>query len=94
MKRSISEVKFEEMRDKTFELVTLIEMLCEVCQKPLGTKQKTKRKIRILTEEDYRNLLRRSAIHDRAEIDLEQNKIFFYDHDFPGDVHAECVEKL
>jgi hypothetical protein len=69
-------------------------MLCEVCEKPLGTKEKFLRKIQILSGEDYQNLLNRAAVHDRAEVEVETGKIYFYDHDFPGDVHPECIEKL
>jgi len=25
---------------------------------------------------------------------LEENKIYVYHHDYPGDVHKECIEKL
>ena len=69
-------------------------MLCEVCQKPLNTKEKLLRKVQISSLEDYQNLLNRATVHDRAEVDAEKGRIYFYDHDFPGDIHPECIEKL
>jgi hypothetical protein len=92
--KSLSEATFEELRDRNFELIQVVEMRCEVCEKPLGTKEKSVRRIQIKSEEDFQNLLNRAGIHDRAEVDLEGSKIFFVDHDFPGDVHSECIEKL
>ena len=92
--KNLSDATFEELKDKSFELIRVTEMLCEVCQKPMGTKEKTLKEIQIATKEDYENLLNRASIHDRAEIDIEKSKIYFYDHDFPGDIHPECIEKL
>jgi hypothetical protein len=94
LRKNLTEVKFEELKGKSFELIHLVEMLCEVCQKPLSTKERLLRKILIRSDEDYQNLLNRATVHDRAEVDLENGKIYFYDHDFPGDIHPECVEKL
>ena len=92
--KNLSGVKFEELKDKSFELISVVEMLCEVCLKPMSAKSKFLRKIRISTKEDYKNLLDRASIHDRVEIDTEKCKIYFYDHDFPGDIHPKCIEKL
>lgn len=94
MRKSLSEVKFEELRGKSLELILVVEMLCEVCDRPLGTRKKSLRKIEILSREDYQNLLNRAGVHDSAEVDIEDGKIYFCDHDFPGDVHPECIEKL
>ena len=94
MKKSLSEVKFEDLKGKSFEVIRVVEMLCEVCEKPLSVKEKFLRKIRISSEKDYRDLLNRAAVHDRVEVDVENGKIYLYDHDFPGDVHPECIEKL
>lgn len=93
MKR-LSEAKLEELKDKNFEVIRAVEMLCEVCQKPMGVKEKVLRRIRILGKGDYERLMNRAAVHDRAEVDLENSRIYFYDHDFPGDIHPECIEKL
>jgi hypothetical protein len=94
LKKSLSEVKFEDLKGKSLELIRVVEMLCEVCEKPLSVKEKFLRKIRISSEKDYRDLLNRAAVHDRVEVDVENGKIYLYDHDFPGDVHPECIEKL
>jgi len=94
LRKNLSEVRFEELRDKSFELILVVEMLCELCENPLGTRKKFLRRIQILSREDYQNLLNRARVHDRAEVDIENGKIYFYDHDFPGDVHLECIEKL
>jgi len=94
VKKSLSEVKFEELKGKSFELTLVVEMLCEVCEKSLGVRKKFLRRIQILSREDYQNLLNRATVHDRAEVDVENDRIYFYDHNFPGDVHPECVEKL
>jgi hypothetical protein len=94
LKKNLKEAKFEELRGKSFELIRVVEMLCEVCQKPLSTKEKSLRKVQISSNEDYQNLLNRATVHDRAEIDVEKSRIYFYDHDFPGDIHPECIEKL
>jgi len=94
LKKNLSEARFDELKGKNFEIIRIVEMLCEVCGKPLDTKEKSVRETAILSKEDFQNLLNRAAVHDRAEVDLEKGKIYFYDHDFPGDVHAECIEKL
>ena len=52
------------------------------------------RTIQISDYKDCENLLTRSRVYDRAEVDLENTKIYFYDHDYPGDVYPSCVEKL
>ena len=94
MKKSLSEVKFEDLKGKSFEVIRVVEMLCEVCEKPLSAKEKFLRKIQISGEKDYRDLLNRAAVHDRVEVDVGNGKIYLYDHDFPGDIHPECIEKL
>lgn len=94
LKKSLSVFKFEELKGKSFELILVVEMLCEVCEKSLGIREKFLRRIQISSREDYLNLLNRAAVHDRVEVDVENGRIYFYDHDFPGDVHPECIEKL
>ena len=92
--KNLSEATFDELSGKTLELIRVVEMLCEVCQKPMSRREKLLRKIQILSREDHQNLLSRARVHDHAEIDIENRRIYFYDHDFPGDVHPECIEKL
>jgi predicted kinase len=94
LRKNLTEAKFEELNGKNFELIHVTEMLCEVCEKPLTKKETTLRKTQITRREDLQNLLDRAKAHDRAEIDVDNCKIYFYDHDFPGDVHPECLEKL
>jgi len=94
LKKNLSEVRFEELKDRKFEIIHAVEMLCEVCQKPLSQKERFLRNIEVLSKEDFKNLLNRTIAHDRAEIDFEKSRIYFYDHDFPGDIHPQCVEKL
>lgn len=94
MRKSLFEARFEELKDKTFELIRVVEMMCEVCEKTMSTKEKFLRKVQIVSKEDFESLLNRASVHDRAEVDLENSKVYFYDHDFPGDIHPACVEKL
>jgi len=94
LRKNLTEVRFEETKGKTLELVRVVEMMCEVCGKPMSAKERPQRKIQILSKEDFDGLLNRASVHDRAEIDIEAGKVYFYDHDFPGDVHSACVEKL
>jgi hypothetical protein len=94
LRKSLSEATFDELRDRSFELIRVVEMLCEVCEKPLGKKENAFRRIRITRTEDFQNLLDRARVHDRAEVDVDKSKIYFFDHDFPGDIHSECIEKL
>ncbi len=94
LKRRLSDVGFGELEGKTFELVLVVEMLCEVCEEPLRKREKSLRRIQTLGREDYRNLLNRASAHDRAEVDVEDGKIYLFDHDFPGDIHPECIGRL
>jgi len=87
-------VKFEEMEKRTFEVTLITERLCEICDKPIDTKEKTLKTIHISDRRDYDNLLTRAKVYDRVEVDIENNKIYFYNHDYPGDVHPGCIEKL
>jgi len=94
LKRRLSDVGFEELEGKTFELVLVVEMLCEVCEEPLRTGERSLRRIQTLSKEDYQNLLNRAPAHDRVEVDVEDGKIYLFDHDFPGDIHPECIGRL
>ncbi|MFQ6086456.1 MAG: hypothetical protein ACE5OV_00265 [Candidatus Bathyarchaeia archaeon] len=94
MKKALHTVKFEEMKKKTFEVILVTERLCEICDKAIDTRERVVRMIHISDRRDYDNLLRRAKVYDRAEVEIENNKIYFHDHDYPGDVHQSCVEKL
>ncbi len=93
LKKMLEMVKFEEMRNKTFEIVRVVEKLCELCGKPLYTEEKRMKAIRISSYKDYENLKIRARAHDHVKVDLEGNKIYLFDHDYPGDVHSTCIEE-
>jgi len=93
LKKTLEMVKFEEMKNKTFRVVQVIEKLCELCRKPLSTEERMVRTLKIYSHKDYSNFLIRARAHDRVEVDFEKNEIRLFDHDFPGDVHPGCVEK-
>jgi len=92
--KSLSEVKFAEVKDKTFQIIRVVELLCEVCQQSMRKKEKKIRNLHFASSVDLQSLVDRSKAHDRAEIDIDNLRIYFYDHDFPGDVHNGCIEKL
>lgn len=93
MKKALETVKFEEMQNKTFKVIRIVERMCEFCDKPLGLEEKVVKTIRISSNNDYRNLFVRAKAHDRVEVDSEENKIYIFDHDYPGDVHPSCAEE-
>ncbi len=90
----MSSVEFDDMKGKTFTEIRVDEKLCEVCDKPLRTEEKTLKTIEITDYNSYSNLLTRQRAHDRVEVDLEEKKIYVYHHDYPGEVHPGCIEKL
>jgi hypothetical protein len=94
LKKALQTVTFKEMENKTFEVMLITERLCEICGKAIDTKEKTLKTIHISDGRSYDNLLTRTKIYDRAEVDTENSKIYFYNHDYPGDVHPGCIEKL
>lgn len=93
MRKPLQTVKFREMENKTFVVVQVTEKLCEFCEKPLGREEREVKSIRISDHDDYGNLLMKARAHDRVEVDVKGNRIYLYDHDYPGDVHPICVEK-
>lgn len=94
MKKALQTVKLKEMENKTFEVTLITERLCEICDRVIDTKEKVMKTIHISDRRDYDNLLMRAKVYDQAEVDVENNKIYFHDHDYPGDVHPSCIEKL
>jgi hypothetical protein len=93
MRKNLRAVKFKEMENKTFVVIQVTEKLCEFCEKPLSSEEKEVRTVQISEHDNYGNLLKKARAHDRVEVDLEENRIYLYDHDYPGDVHPGCVEK-
>jgi len=94
LKKALQSVKFGEMENKTFEVMLRTERLCEICDGVIDTKEKVMKTIHISDRRDYDNLLMRVKVYDRAETDIENNKIYVYNHDYPGDVHPNCIENL
>ena len=93
MKRPLFQVKFVEMKNKTFQVVQVVHKLCEFCDKPLRTEERVTKTISISDLNDYNNLFVRARAHDRVEVDVENGKIYLYDHDYPGDAHPQCIEE-
>lgn len=93
MKKALGATKFGEMKDKEFKVVQIVEKRCELCGRPLDIKERQLKTLQISSHNDYSNLLIRAKVHDRVEVDLENNVIYYFDHDYPGDVHPSCVEK-
>ncbi|MFB0501578.1 MAG: hypothetical protein ACETVP_03835 [Candidatus Bathyarchaeia archaeon] len=93
VRKALQIVRFKEMENKTFAVMQVIEKLCEFCEKPLSREEREVRTIQISSHDDYGNLLIKARAHDRVEVDLEEKRIYLYDHDYPGDVHPSCVEK-
>jgi hypothetical protein len=94
LRKALSDVNFEEMKGKTFTEIRVTEKLCEVCDKPIRAEEKVLKTILIADYDAYSNLFARQRAHDRVEVDLEENRIYLYHHDYPGDVHPACIEKL
>jgi len=94
LRKALSAVDFEEMKGKTFTEIRVTEKLCEVCDKPIRSEEKVLKTIVITDYDTYSNLSTRQRAHDRVEVDVEENKIFLYHHDYPGDVHPGCIDKL
>jgi len=94
LKKALQIVKFEEMEKKTFEVTLITERLCEICDKKIDTKEKTMKTIHISNRKDYDNLLTRAKAYDHTEVDIKNNKIYFHNHDYPGEIHPSCIEKL
>jgi hypothetical protein len=94
LKKALQIVKFKEMENKTFEVTLITERLCEICDRVIDTREKVIKIIHISDRRDYNNLLMRAKVYDRAEVDIENNKIYFHNHDYPGDIHPSCIQKL
>ena len=94
MKKALQNVKFGEIENKVFEVKLITERLCEICDRKIDTREKVMKTVHIVDRRDYDNLLMRVKVYDHAEVDIENNKIYFYNHDYPGDVHASCLQKL
>ena len=94
MRKSLESATFLEMGNREFKVFLITEQLCELCGKPMDRKEKMLRTVQVSDQDDYNNLLTRARVYDRAEVDLETNEVYFYDRNYPGDVHSSCIEKL
>jgi len=92
LREELRTVEFDKMKDKTFKVIQVVEKLCELCEKPLRTEEKEVKTLKIADYEDYSKLLIRTKAHDKVEVDLSENEIYLYNHDYPGDVHPKCLE--
>ena len=90
----MSTVDYEEMKGKTFTVIRVDEKLCEICDKPLRIEEKVLKTLQVSDYNSYSNLLTRQRAHDRVEVDIEENAIYLYHHDYPGNAHPDCIEKL
>ena len=94
LRKELSEAKFDEMKSRRFEVVRVTERLCEVCSRAINIEEHVLREVYVSDETDYANLLARSRIYDRAEVDLQEGKIYLHDHDYRGEAHPRCLESL
>jgi len=94
VRKSLESATFLEMGNREFKVFLITEQLCELCGKPMDRKEKMLRTVQVSDQDDYNNLLTRARVYDRAEVDLETNEVYFYDRNYPGDVHSSCIEKL
>jgi hypothetical protein len=90
---NIRETSFSQMKGRTFEMVKLVDNLCEFCGQPVSIDEVKTGIITISTFNDHHSLLSRAAAHDRVEVDLEENRIYLFDHTFPCIFHDECLKR-
>jgi len=90
---NVRETSFVQMKGRTFEVVKVVDNLCEFCRQPVSTDEAGGKVITISTYNDHHSLLAKSAAHDRVEVDLEGNRIYIFDHAYPCVFHPECLTK-
>ncbi len=93
MRINIRDTSFPQLKDRTFEMVKVVDNLCEFCRRPVSTEETRGRLVTISTYDDHHSLLSRAAAHDRVEVDFAENRIYVFDHAFPCVFHAECLGK-
>jgi hypothetical protein len=76
--KNLQETKLEDLQGRTSEIIRVLEMLCEVCEKPLDRKEKPLGAVQILNREDCQNLLERAQVHERAEIEVEKRALSLF----------------
>jgi hypothetical protein len=90
---NVRETNFPQMKGRTFEIVHVIDNLCEFCRQPVSTEQARGKAITISTYNDHHSLVSRAAAHDRVEVDLGENRLYVFDHAYPCVFHPECLRK-
>jgi len=90
---NIRETSFPQMKGRTFEMVKVVDNLCEFCRQPVSTDEAKGGVITLFTYNDHHSLLSRAAAHDRVEVDLQENRIYLFDHAFPCVFHHECLKR-
>ena len=89
---NVRETTFPQMKGRTFETVRVIENLCEFCRRPVSVDETRAKVVTISTFNDHHGLVSRAAAHDRVEVDLEESRIYVYDHAYPCVFHPECLK--
>lgn len=93
MRINIRDTSFPQMKGRRFEIVKVIDNLCEFCRQPVSTDEAKGEVITISTYNDHHSLLSRAAAHDRVEVDLQENRIYVFDHAYPCTFHPECLKR-
>ncbi|MFQ5761460.1 MAG: hypothetical protein ACE5PO_00355 [Candidatus Bathyarchaeia archaeon] len=92
MRADIRTASYEDAKNKTFEVIQVIENLCEFCRKAVNTEEKKVRELTISSKKDFEDLLTRSTAHDTVEIDIEGKRIYLLDRRYPVVFHASCLK--
>ena len=90
---NIRETSFPQMKGRTFEIVNVVDNLCEFCRQPVSTDETRAKTVTIFTYSDHHSLVSRAAAHDRVEVDFEKSRIYIFDHAFPCVFHPECLSR-
>lgn len=93
MRINIRDTSFPQMKGRRFEIVKVIDNLCEFCRQPVSTDEAKGEVITISTYNDHHSLLSRAAAHDRVEVDFQENRIYVFDHAYPCTFHPECLKR-
>lgn len=93
MRINVRDTTFAQMKGRILDMIQITENLCEFCRQPVSSDEVRGRVIMISTFDDHHSLVSRAAAHDRVEVDIEENRVYVYDHAFPCVFHAECLKK-
>jgi len=90
---NVRETSLAQMKGRAFEMVQVTDNLCEFCRQPVSRDEAKGKVITISTYNDHHSLVARAAAHDRVEVDLEENRIYVFDHAYPCVFHPECLTR-